>query len=115
MSFEAVKININHKFESEPVSSFRQTFNSEIQRLSEIITNLSDEFQRLKNTQWTTFDPNFDLADAVKNFEIKLIKMALEVSLGNQTSAIKLLGIKKSTLNAKIKRYNICLKYPNLS
>lgn len=57
--------------------------------------------------------PNFDVGDgidfydAVEKFEVSLIKSALLRTGGHQSRAAKLLGIKKSTLNAKIKHYNI--------
>jgi DNA-binding protein Fis len=57
--------------------------------------------------------PNFDVGggidfyDAVQKFEVSLIKSALLRTGGHQSRAAKLLGIKKTTLNAKIKHYNI--------
>ena len=47
--------------------------------------------------------------EEVKGFEIKLIKQALELVGGKQAEAAKLLDLKRSTLNWKIKRYNIDL------
>lgn len=48
-----------------------------------------------------------DFYDAVEKFEVSLIKSALLRTGGHQSRAAKLLGIKKTTLNAKIKHYNI--------
>lgn len=45
--------------------------------------------------------------DEVRRFEIDLIRQALKVSAGSQTRAAKLLHLKTSTLNSKIKYYNI--------
>lgn len=47
--------------------------------------------------------------DEVQRFETHLIKMALTETGGNQARAAKLLGIKATTLNSKIKLYNIRL------
>jgi transcriptional regulator with PAS, ATPase and Fis domain len=47
------------------------------------------------------------LADEVERFESNLIRNALLRSDGNQTKAANLLGVKLTTLNAKIKRYGI--------
>ena len=43
----------------------------------------------------------------VENFETRLIKLALDHTRGNQSRAAKLLGIKPTTLNSKIKLYGI--------
>lgn len=45
--------------------------------------------------------------DEVQRFETHLIKMALSETRGNQARAAKLLGIKATTLNSKIKLFNI--------
>jgi transcriptional regulator with GAF, ATPase, and Fis domain len=48
-----------------------------------------------------------DLEEEIKNIEIRLIKRALEIAGGSQIQAARLLRIKHTTLNAKIKRYGI--------
>jgi len=59
----------------------------------------------------STRDPlsfgNLNFAEEVKRFESNLIRSALIQTGGRQRAAARLLGIKKSTLNAKIKRYKI--------
>ena len=45
--------------------------------------------------------------DEVQRFETHLIKMALAETGGNQAKAARLLGIKATTLNSKIKLFNI--------
>ena len=45
-------------------------------------------------------------SDEVRQFEVSLIRTALGRT-GSQTRAAKLLGLKPTTLNAKIKRYGI--------
>lgn len=45
--------------------------------------------------------------DEVKKFEIDLIIRALEATGGHQSKAAKLLGLNATTLNSKIKSYNI--------
>jgi transcriptional regulator with PAS, ATPase and Fis domain len=50
-----------------------------------------------------------DFYDEVQRFETHLIKMALAETRGNQSRAAKLLGIKATTLNSKIKLFNIQL------
>lgn len=48
-----------------------------------------------------------DFYKSVRQFEIIMIKGALELTEGSQTKAAKLLKIKVTTLNSKIKRYKI--------
>ncbi len=45
--------------------------------------------------------------DEVQRFETHLIKMALSETAGNQAKAARLLGIKATTLNSKIKLFKI--------
>jgi len=48
-----------------------------------------------------------DFFEEVKRFEVRLISRALEVTGGNQARAAKLLGLGTTTLNYKIKAYEI--------
>jgi len=48
--------------------------------------------------------------EEVAKFEIGLIRRALEISGGNQSRAARLLGMNATTLNSKIKAYNLNLK-----
>jgi DNA-binding protein Fis len=48
-----------------------------------------------------------DFYDEVQRFETHLIRMALTETAGNQARAAKLLGIKPTTLNSKIKLFGI--------
>jgi DNA-binding NtrC family response regulator len=45
--------------------------------------------------------------DEVNRFQIELIKRALEITGGHQSRAAKLLGMNTTTLNSKIRYYNI--------
>ena len=49
----------------------------------------------------------FSLADEIKHIETEFIKHALVRSKGRQNVAAKMLGIKKTTLHEKIRRYGI--------
>jgi DNA-binding protein Fis len=48
-----------------------------------------------------------DFYSEVQRFETALIKLALEQSAGNQARAARLLGLRATTLNSKIKVYDI--------
>ena len=65
---------------------------------------LADESQRL---QALNFSEGIDFFCEVKQFETSLIKLALARTGGHQARAAKLLNIKPTTLNSKIKLYDI--------
>ena len=48
-----------------------------------------------------------DFYNEVQRFETALIKLALEQAEGNQARAARLLGLRATTLNSKIKLYTI--------
>lgn len=48
-----------------------------------------------------------DFFEEVKRFEVRLIKRALDLAGGNQAKAAKLLGLGTTTLNYKIKSYEL--------
>ena len=52
---------------------------------------------------------SINLYDEVRRFETEIIRYALLQTGGHQSRAAHLLGVKITTLNAKIKRYNIPL------
>jgi len=51
-----------------------------------------------------------DFYDEVRRFEVDLIRRALEQTAGHQSRAARLLGMNATTLNSKIKTYNIQLR-----
>lgn len=53
------------------------------------------------------------LADEVRRFEADLIRIALQKTNGNQEKAAELLSLKRTTLNEKIKRYEITVVRPH--
>ena len=48
-----------------------------------------------------------NLDDELKRYEIGLIRAALDKADGSQTRAARMLGVKVTTLNTKIKRYQL--------
>lgn len=52
-------------------------------------------------------DHGIDFYDEVERYEIELINDALKQSGGNQARAAKLLHLKSTTLNAKMKHYGL--------
>ena len=53
---------------------------------------------------------SINLYEELRQYEINLIRWALRQSRGRQKTAARLLGIKPTTLNNKIKQYNIAWK-----
>ncbi|MEP6569657.1 MAG: helix-turn-helix domain-containing protein [Acidobacteriota bacterium] len=64
----------------------------------------ADESNRL---QTLSLSEGIDFYDEVKRFETGLIRLALDQTRGHQAQAAKLLRIKPTTLNSKIKLYGI--------
>jgi DNA-binding protein Fis len=64
----------------------------------------ADESARLQSID---LGKGIDFYYEVQRFETALIKVALEQGAGNQAQAARLLGLRATTLNSKIKQYNI--------
>jgi transcriptional regulator with GAF, ATPase, and Fis domain len=79
--------------------------NSRLDSLREIALSLLTELETLERAPAAAAKISLD--DEVKRFETDLIRAALDKAHGNQARAARMLGVKKTTLNAKIKRYQI--------
>ena len=77
-----------------------------LENLREAAITLLKEVESLTNNQP---EPERDLGlqEQVQRYEIELIRNALQRTRGNQRRAAKILGVKVTTLNCKIKRYGI--------
>ena len=88
-----------------------------LQRLVELTDSLLRETDSLANDHAFTEESNrweslnisqgIDFYDEVKRFETGLIRLALDHTRGHQAQAARLLRIKPTTLNSKIKLYQI--------
>lgn len=76
--------------------------------LTDLVRVLLNEIESMD--QMPSGKRTLDFYEEVKNFERSLIEQALNQSKGNQTKAARMLGMKKSTLNDKIKIYDISMK-----
>lgn len=74
--------------------------------LREAALTLLREVELLASRQHQT-NHQRGLQEEVQRYEIELIREALQRTHGNQRRAAKLLGVKVSTLNCKIKRLGI--------
>ena len=64
-------------------------------------------FDRARDRQIDFENDGIDFYDEVERYEIELIKSALDKCGGNQSRAARLLGLKSTTLNAKLKHYGL--------
>ena len=83
------------------------TLDYRLETLREIVLTLLSKIESLRSAQPARADRSIRLHDEVKRFESDLIRSALERSGGNPARAARLLGVKNTTLNAKIRRYKI--------
>jgi DNA-binding NtrC family response regulator len=82
------------------------TLDTRLDALKNVALTLLDAVDSLRSAQ-PSRDHSLRLQDEVQRFETDLIRIALERTGGNQARAARLLGVKHTTLNAKIKRYRI--------
>ena len=80
---------------------------SSITNLKELVLRLLCEVQCITEVNKLTIGDGLDFYDEVSRFEIDLIKRALIQTGGHQVQAAKLLNLKVTTLNSKIKHYQI--------
>jgi transcriptional regulator with GAF, ATPase, and Fis domain len=77
--------------------------------LRDLVLMLLSEVESLRCAQPVQADCGTGLQRQVQGFEYDLICQALHRTGGNQARAARLLGVKPTTLNAKIRRYQIPL------
>jgi transcriptional regulator with GAF, ATPase, and Fis domain len=83
------------------------TVDVRLNSLRETVLLLLDEVESLSISVPVDIKNGARFSDEVRQFEVNLIRTALGRTSGSQIRAAKLLGLKPTTLNAKIKRYNI--------
>lgn len=80
-----------------------------VDSLRQVTKALLDEVKALNRLKTVEVKNGINFDEEIKQFEIQLIERALEQTGGNQLKAARLLNLKHTTLNAKIKRYEIHL------
>ena len=83
------------------------SLDNRIETLREIALTLLEKLESLQSARPGRDEGNVKLCDEVQRFEVELIRSALDRTGGNQVRAARLLGVKPTTLNAKLKRYKI--------
>ena len=86
-----------------------EALDSRLSSLREVVLDLLNAVESISKTEPPNAERKLRLRDEVQRFEADLIRAALVRSGGNQARAARHLGIKHTTLNAKIKRYKISL------
>ncbi len=101
----------------QPLKITERPARNRVQHLADLAHTLLREAETLASDKTFTDESNklrslniaegVDFYDEVMRFEVNLIKLALERTGRNQAAAARLLHIKPTTLNFKIKLYGI--------
>ncbi len=103
-----MKIDLqSYSSDSEFDSQNQNALGAKIAGLKQNAFTLLQEIKQLGSLSFIDICQGINLYDEVRRFEIKLILRALEETDGNQVRAARLLCMKVTTLNAKLKRYGI--------
>ena len=104
--------NSKHLFDNSNLS--QNALENQLEALKVLSQALLREVEALKSNAKSedelvsdVIKGKIDLEEEVKNYEVELIRCALIRTGGRQRRAARLLNVKISTLNAKIKRYGI--------
>ena len=82
---------------------------SNIKNLRDLTLRLLREVQSMGEVHTVNLEGGLDFYEEVGRFEVDLIKRALLQTAGHQGRAARLLNLKVTTLNSKIKHYNLSL------
>ena len=93
--------------EASEQTSDEPNVDARLNTLRETVLQLLDEVESLAISRPVDIKHGARFSDEVRQFEVSLIRTALGRTSGSQTRAARLLGLKPTTLNAKIKRYGI--------
>ena len=76
---------------------------TKIAYLSNLVSSLNEAVESLGSLDLPHLDEQFDFYQEVERFEMNLIRNALRITGGSQVKAARLLKLKPTTLNAKLK------------
>lgn len=116
MSYEIISANRRNEtsFGNENQVQSSSVMHNRLEALKVLSQSLLQEVEALKSNTKSekdiieeVRDGKIDLEKEVQKYEVELIRCALVRTGGRQRRAAKLLNVKISTLNAKIKRYGI--------
>lgn len=107
------ELGVRHRLISTGVRVSEKVANERIDALKDLSLTLSTALDAIGTLEFLGIDQPLDIEsgidfyDEVSRFEIFLIQRALKHTGGCQSRAATLLGLKPTTLNSKIKAYNI--------
>ena len=107
MSSESILGLESNSAETPEKPSGDSNVDARLNTLRETVLQLLDEVESLAISRPVDIKRGARFSDEVRQFEVSLIRTALGRTSGSQTRAARLLGLKPTTLNAKIKRYGI--------
>jgi DNA-binding NtrC family response regulator len=93
--------NENQTVNEVPIS------NPQLESMKIVVLALLNRIDALEEQVSRRRSEQLDLREEVNQFEEALIRAALTSTKGRQRRAARVLGMKVSTLNAKIKRYHV--------
>ena len=104
-------VEMNYKRESEsgnvdPRYDVR-LLTTKIHCLKKVLLAFVEDIDALGLDDLIDIQNGISLPDEVRRFETSLIRYALDRTNGHQTRAARLLGLKTTTLNAKVKHYGL--------
>jgi transcriptional regulator with GAF, ATPase, and Fis domain len=101
--------NVDHAVATTPEGEAPVSAGGNITSLRELTFKLLRKVESIGEAQAPDIENGIDFYDEVSRFEIDLIKRALIQTGGHQRRAARLLNLKVTTLNSKIKHYHISL------
>ncbi len=78
-----------------------------VETIRTIARTLITEIETLEESKLDESSQRIDLQEEIRSYELNLIRRALRLARGNQRKAALMLGLRHTTLNSKIKRYNL--------
>ena len=99
--------------EQESGAAPEQAASVKLKTLKELTLALLHEVESFKGQGSLENKANVNFAEEVRRFETDLIRWALMRTGGHQRRAARMLNLKVTTLNAKIKRYRITPHAPH--
>lgn len=88
---------------------------SRLASIRDLAVELIHECQIAKGDPQLNLEEGIDLREVLMRYEVTLIESALRLTRNHQCRAAALLGVNATTLNSKIKRYNIETRSNNIA
>lgn len=98
--------DIENKITVKKFKSITQKLEA-INRIANVVLN---EIEHIESQNSTNAE-GMNFYEEIQHFEVELIRYALNQAGGNQRRAAQILNIKPTTLNSKLKRFNLSEAY----